>query len=280
MASYAETFMQVVTDDGKTVRYDVDHVSEVNFIKEEIIPQDTTSVIPQDTISSNHAYVDLDLPSGTLWATYNVGATKPEEYGDYFAWGETEPKKVYDWNTYKYATATYNNIWDEYELDSITKYNMSGHYGIIDSLSVLLPEDDAATANWGKEWHMPTNEEQRELWEECYMVWTYDYNGSDVSGVIFYKAKSTDDKGTFVDALGTPSSDYSTSADAHVFFPAAGGFFESHVGNVGHSGFYWSSSLYGKNEYYARYLSFFEKDTDYDFHRGSGFTVRAVRVQK
>ncbi len=276
IASYATTFMQVVTDDGNTVRYDVDHVTEVNFVEENVIPQDTTPVIPADTTTSDYAYVDLGLPSGTLWATYNIGATKPEEYGDYFAWGETEPKEVYDWSTYKYATTN-----EKGSLDSITKYNTNEKNGIVDSLSTLLPADDAATINWGSDWRMPTKEEQSELLDECYMVWTDSYNGSEVRGIIVYKAKSAEDKGAFVRSLRTPSEDYSTS-DAHVFFPAARGRLGSDVYDEGLDGYYLSSSLSEEFEGYARSLYFNEKDAYWDCDRSRfyGFPVRAVRAQK
>lgn len=238
VASYAATFMQVKTNDGKIVKFDVEDVTEVDFMTEEIIPQDTTPVIPSDTSSSIHSYVDLGLPSGTLWATYNIGATKPEEYGDYFAWGETEPKDVYNWSTYKWVD------------DEMTKYNDG------DGLMTLLPEDDAATANWGSEWRMPTNEEQRELVEEC------QYQMTEVNGV--YGAKFTGKNGN------------------SVFFPAAGGYYGSHVCEVGDHGFSWSSSLHEEDEYSARYFYFYEKRVhlnDYST-RGDGFSVRAVRVQK
>ena len=277
IASYATTFMQVVTDDGNTVRYDVDHVTEVNFVEENVIPQDTTPVIPADTTTSDYAYVDLGLPSGTLWATYNIGATKPEEYGDYFAWGETEPKEVYDWSTYKYAKAS--GAWD---LDSLTKYNFGNYYdGVVDSLSTLLPEDDAATANWGSEWRMPTIEEQRELIEECYWVWTNGYNGSDVRGHIVYKAKNEDDKGNVSYPGGKYESEDYSLADAHVFFPAAG-VRRSAVYDKGHSLLYWSSSLREEFEGHARYLYFYfygdGKDVLWDVYdrRDSGLSVRAV----
>ena len=105
-------------------------------------------------IIDGHEYVDLDLPSGTLWATCNVGAEKPEEYGDYFAWGETKTKENYDWSTYKWCNGS------EYEL---TKYCVSGRYGTVDNKTELLPEDDAATANWGSNWCMPTVEQIEEL---------------------------------------------------------------------------------------------------------------------
>ena len=77
---------------------------------------------------NGHKYVDLDLPSGTLWATCNVGASKPEEYGDYFAWGETTPKSTYDWSTYK---------WCRGSRETLTKYNTKSSYGIVDKISYL-----------------------------------------------------------------------------------------------------------------------------------------------
>ncbi len=89
---------------------------------------------------NGHHYVDLGLPSGLLWAVCNVGAEKMEAYGDYFAWGETEPKDNYDWNTLKY--------WD-YDVNYVTKYNYD------DGLVTLEAEDDAATANWGGAWRTP-----------------------------------------------------------------------------------------------------------------------------
>ena len=106
---------------------------------------------------SGHDYVDLGLPSGTLWATCNVGATTPEGYGDYFAWGETETKTNYDWNTYKWSNGDY---------DQLTKYccdTVLGYHHFTDNLTLLQTEDDAATANWGAGWCMPTDEQLQEL---------------------------------------------------------------------------------------------------------------------
>ena len=109
--------------------------------------------------ANGHDYVDLGLPSGTLWATCNVGASKPEDYGNYYAWGETGAKSSYSDKTYKYDNGHY---------DKLTKYCNSSEYGnngLIDNLTVLQPEDDAATANWGNDWRMPTKEEWEELEE-------------------------------------------------------------------------------------------------------------------
>ena len=102
-----------------------------------------------------HEYVDLGLPSGTLWATCNIGATKPEEYGGYFAWGETRPKSVYDWDSYKYSDGS-----------------VPIKYTAKDRLKALQSMDDAATANWGEEWRMPTKEEWEELINCTTNIWT------------------------------------------------------------------------------------------------------------
>lgn len=241
-------------------------VTALSFVSCDKDDKEESSNGDENQIYSNHLYVDLGLPSGTLWATYNIGATKLEEYGDYFAWGETAPKEVYDWSTYKWAIAKYNAGSNEYDWDSITKYNKS------DNLSVLLPEDDAATANWGKDWRMPTYEEQIELRENCYMVWTG-------TGVIFYKAKNADDKGVFVEE---PSSDYSVSSDAHVFLPAAGYRWGDEFWFVGHLGYrcyYWSSSL-DEDEPYSHFLRVFFKGTHTPSQsRDIGCPVRAVRAK-
>lgn len=124
---------------------------------------------PNPTVTPE--YVDLGLPSGVKWATFNVGATKPEEYGDYFAWGETEPKELYDWSTYKWCDGSYNTL---------TKYNTDSEYGVVDNKKILESSDDAATANWGGDWRMPSTEEWNELFSNSSLKWE-ERNG--VSGV-------------------------------------------------------------------------------------------------
>jgi len=107
-----------------------------------------------------HKFVDLGLPSGTLWATCNIGASVPEEAGGYFAWGETEPKENYSPSTYKfYSKGNYK---------SISKYNFSNEFGIVDSKEVLDLDDDAAYVNWGGKWRMPTYNEWLELCDSNY----------------------------------------------------------------------------------------------------------------
>lgn len=153
-------------------------------------------------------YVDLGLPSGILWATRNVGANSPEEYGDYFAWGETEPKDVYGWSNYKWGNGKNN---------ALTKYNTDSSYGTVDNKTVLEADDDAATANWGGNWRMPTEAERYELETHCTWEWTTH------NGVNCYKGISNNN-------------------GKSIFLPAAGSF-GSGLHNVGTYCSYWTSSL-------------------------------------
>ena len=129
-----------------------------------------TFVVP--ALEDNHEYVDLGLPSGTLWATCNIGASAPEEYGDYFAWGETEPKDNYDYNTYKWYNRGHRHF-TKYHKD-YAYYDDSGNYFSVpaDGNTVLDPEDDAAYVNWSPFWRMPTSDQQKELVEHCTWTWT------------------------------------------------------------------------------------------------------------
>lgn len=160
---------------------------------------------------NGHDYVDLGLPSGTLWATCNLGADKPEGYGDYFAWGETNPKTVYSWDNYKYC---YVNSQKLTKYCTISGY---GYNGLNDGLTVLLPEDDAATSYWGAGWRMPTTEECQELMHNTTHTWTI---RNDVYGRLF-----TGKNGNTL------------------FLPAAGWYNGNSTGYVGELGYYWASLL-------------------------------------
>ena len=92
--------------------------------------------------------VDLGLPSGTIWAACNLGASSPEEYGNYYAWGETEQKDDYDWDNYKFG-----------DRDNLTKYNKK------DGKTILDLEDDATNVVLGGEWHIPTIKQIKELFD-------------------------------------------------------------------------------------------------------------------
>lgn len=108
-----------------------------------------------------HEFVDLGLPSGVKWATCNVGASSPEEKGDYFSWGETQSKTEYSWSTYKWCDGTENKI---------TKYQKYGWSTSGNNEITLYASDDAAYANWGRNWRMPTNKQMLELITNC--TWT------------------------------------------------------------------------------------------------------------
>lgn len=206
------------------------------------------SEVPFTTLSSGggHAYVDLGLPSGTKWATCNVGADTPEDYGDYFAWGETQPKSYYGWDTYQYCMGGY---------DMLTKYcsNSSyGYNGFTDDLTTLLPEDDAATANWGSDWRMPTKEEWQELYNNTTLTWTTQ-NG--VNGRLF-----------------------TASNGNSLFLPAAGCRRGSSLDGAGSDGDYWSSSLLTDRPSRAWYLNFYSVGCGMSSGlRNTGRSVRPVR---
>jgi hypothetical protein len=167
-----------------------------------------------------HEYVDLGL--SVKWATCNVGANSPEEYGDYFAWGETQPKSTYSVSTYKWCQGDYDNM---------TKYCTKSNYGTVDNKTQLDLSDDAARTNWGGSWRMPTHDEFTELREKCSWTWT-SHNG--VKG---YKVTSKINGNS-------------------VFLPAAGYRYYSRLDLAGSYGSYWSSSLYTAIPYDARYVYF------------------------
>ena len=194
-----------------------------------------------------HEWVDLGLPSGTLWATMNVGASAPEEYGDYFAWGETAPKEVYSWETYKWCNGTSK---------SMTKYCTKSSYGTVDNKTELDPEDDAAWVNWGPKWRMPTADQIRELAENCTWQWTT------VNGVNGMSVTGPNGNTIFLPAADCRHHDY----------PIAAG---SYVNN-------WSRTLDTDSNCFAPLLSSISENEwglYYGF-RDYGFTVRAVRVSQ
>ena len=186
--------------------------------------------------------VDLGLPSGTLWADRNVGADAPEAYGDYFAWGETEPKSKYDWSTYKWCNGSD---------DTQIKYCTKSSYGTVDSTTVLDLEDDAAYVNMGSAWRMPTYAEMQELMDNCTTTWTTQ-NGVDGRKVTGKNGNS-------------------------IFLPAAGCFSGSYLNRAGSNGDYWSSSLDESKPSNACILYFYSDNYNWgSYSRSVGRTVRAV----
>ena len=200
----------------------------------------TVRVIEKN-FNNGHEFVDLGL--SVKWATMNIGASSPEDYGDYFAWGETSPKASYSWDTYK--------LCENGDAKQLTKYNNKSNRGMVDNKFTLDLSDDAARANWEGEWHIPTTEECEELTTKC--TWKYFTQGG-VNG-----CKVTGPNGQTI------------------FLPAAGYINGSTPFSTNSGGLYWSSSLDTSNSllgiYLILYTEYFRTD---ELYRYIGFPVRAV----
>lgn len=160
-----------------------------------------------------HEYVDLGL--SVLWATCNIGANNPEEYGDYYAWGETNTKSTYTWTNYKYRSGG-----SDFDDISFSAYNNSTKTGTVDNQTLLNTADDIAYVKWGGKWRMPTKEECQELKDKCTWVWT------NINGINGYKI----------------TSNINGYSDASIFLPASG-MTAGIKSYIGQRGYYWSKSL-------------------------------------
>ena len=240
-------------------------------------------------IENGHKYVDLGLPSGTLWATCNVGAEKPEDYGLYFAWGETvgygpgtsdgkdgdtTDGREFNWTSYKWMDHSKNSQYGclKYTFaDGKTDgcwYSGNTYVGTtVDgktykTLTKLEAADDAATANWGENWRMPTKAEQDELRNTSNCTWEKVMDGSTLKG---YKVISK-------------KAGYEGNS---IFLPAAGYRSNSYLYYVGSRGYYWSSELHTDYSISARSLYFLSSGVDWRFYdRHYGRSVRAVPQKK
>ena len=194
----------------------------------------TTAECLTTGIINGHEWVDLGLPSGLMWATCNVGASSPEEYGDYFEWGETTTKSSYGFNstTYGLSTSTLQSR------------------GIIDSDGNLTAAYDAATANWGGSWRMPTFDEMRELLDNCTWTWNTQ-NGVEGREVIGPNGNS-------------------------IFLPAAGYRYATDLDYAGSGGYYWSATPGGDSGYAFDLHFFSSRYYWYDNYRSVGQAVRPV----
>ena len=195
---------------------------------------------------NGHEYVDLGLPSGTLWAACNVGAETPEGFGDYFAWGETASKELFDWKSYRYGNFSH----EQYEM---VKYCSNSNYGInglVDSLVLLERDDDAGRARWGAGWCTPTIEEWEELFENTTGMWTT------LNGVKGWRC---------------------TASNGNSLFLPAAGYWWDDVLNAD-LGLYWSASL-NKEFPYRAWGFHFNSDSGHlcgSSDRNRGQAVRAV----
>ena len=186
---------------------------------------------------NGHEYVDLGLPSGLKWAKCNVGATSPEEYGLYFAWGETT-----GYTAEQVAAGVRKFSKDVYDAGSAASIETD-----------LTLEQDAARANLGGKWRMSTEAECEELINKCNRVWTDDYNGTGVAGKVFTSKVN----------------------GKSVFFPAAGFYSNSSVYNIGSYGYYWLASWGSSGYAWGLYFDSGSQDLSNN-HRYYGYSVRGV----
>ena len=202
---------------------------------EEIEPMDKDIAGTED----EHEYVDLGL--SVKWATCNVGASSPEEYGDYYAWGETETKSIYNWSTYQWGSSS-----------SVIKYCTNSKFGPVDDKKELEPSDDVAQVKWGGNWRMPTRDEQDELREKCTWTWTTQ------DGTNGYTVTSKKN--------GTS-----------IFLPAAGYRYDSSLNSAGSHGYYWSSTICTRQPDVAYSIREYKTYVDWDYYnRYIGYSVRPV----
>ena len=225
---------------------------------------------------SQHEYVDLGLPSSTLWATCNLGADSPEECGYYFAWGETVKKDIYSWETYnKHTNGTYSS--DNKKV--FTKYVPTVHAdywngsGDPDNKNQLDPEDDVVRKIWGGEWRMPSEEDWKELKNNTTQTWK-----AANAGITVGETEVT------MPIAGCYFVGKGEFADKYVFLPAAGYGKDTSITSVGGSCFYWSSSRHLTNTpvtALSMHIMFFMSSLNVDPSAGGdrkwGFTVRAVQ---
>ena len=205
-------------------------------------------VVNKESYEVGHEYVDLGL--SVKWATCNVGAEKPEEYGGYFAWGEIKTKSSYSWINYRFRTNG-----DSYDDVKFSRYNTRYSYGPVDGKTTLDMVDDVAHVQWGGSWRMPTKAELDELKEYCTWTWTT------VNGVWGYRVNSI----------------MSGYTDRSIFLPAAGYRSSTSLDNVGSAGFYWSGSLNTDGPSNAWFILFDSSDVfASDILRNFGQSVRPV----
>lgn len=157
----AQLKLYVYQNDGTRTEFVASTVDSIAFSTITDGPDQPDDPIKPVDPTNGYEYVDLGLPSGTKWASRNIGATAVGDYGNYYSWGETQTKQSYTWSTYTLGT----------DSTSLTKYNFHSKQGVVDNRLRLELADDAANANWGGKWRMPTRAEWQELLENCSWAW-------------------------------------------------------------------------------------------------------------
>ena len=197
--------MVVETTDGNSVTFPTENIKRIYFLESNV----SYNACPD----GNHPHlIDLGLPSGTKWACCNIGANAPGDYGNYYAWGETQPKEVYNWSNYIHCDGSSSTCHDI-------------------GLDIAGTQYDAATANWGAPWRMPSREQCEEFRTNCTYVWT---SMDGVEGLRF-----TGPNG------------------GSIFLPAAGNRWNNELANATVYGLYWSST---------RYYAFLDKGYTFAFY--------------
>jgi len=192
------------------------------------------------TVYPAYSYIDLGL--SVNWGTYNLGAKAPEEAGNYYAWGECEPKENYSWSTYKWCS--------DGSSQNINKYNTKGAYGTPDNLTILQAEDDAASVQRGAKWRIPTQAEWQELFNNCNWVETTE------NGVKGFRVTGKNEKS--------------------IFLPRAG-YYEGATLKNSTVAEYWSANLGGDpREAQYTYINGIWSKYFYNIARSSGLPVRPV----
>lgn len=250
MLFYIQTATSNFAQTQKNLKYNIMRVlTTVAFALGMAIMGSSCSSNNSVTVSGQqdgHDYVDLGLPSGTLWATSNVGAEKATDYGNYFSWGETSPKAAYDWQSYNLGNGSDSKT-------KVNKYCVNERKGNVDNKTVLEANDDAATVNWGGKWRTPTLDELNELKNGCDWEWVNNFNG--VAG-----------------RLGKSKTNGNT-----IFLPFSGNKTGDKHFAIGTDAYYWAANLYTDNSteaYGARVLT--GNFNCLNFARKQGFAIRAV----
>lgn len=208
-----------MNDDGQIT------IADVTMLVDIILGKTPSETIPaQGIIIDGHECVNLGLSSGTLWAATNLGADSPEDYGNFFAWGDTtgntSGNSSFSWISY---------IWSGHTFDSLTKYCNNSSYGIQDNLTELELADDAAYMTRSRQWRIPTDEQLQELLNECTWTWTT------LNGINGYEVKGSNGNAIFLPAAGVYSSEGYEREGSYVSF--------------------WTRSLYQSSTYNALLLS-------------------------
>lgn len=236
MSAFAQGVI-VHLNNGQTTVFKASDVEKIVFADELDTPDDDA----------------VDLGLSVMWASTNLGASTPQEYGSLYAWGELSPKEVYSWSTYAHCNG---------DIYSLTKYNNDQEYGIVDDISHLQSCDDAATHLLGDEWHIPSRAEWEELHNRCTWTWNKEMEGYDITG-----------------------------PNGNSIFLPANGYYNADMGGYkfnGEYGFYQSSDLNTSFWYYQDCTAFYGPDEEYELDadhypfysaRCNGIGIRPVKIK-